>query len=222
MFWANDLKKNEKLNSKIKLSNNTSFVILTFPILKFRNIGRSTFRRSKFRPPPVFSPKNIPNKFWVNLKCSWALKLDNAQEKKKKWIFFQVREFHARTIRGAAPAAAELVFRACSREKYTRANSACDSWEHETREAKGKSRNILPWKESRLSLSLALVDARESAHINMREGETRVLQPAEWDWYDTPRRVTETLSLCLFEKEAGDKPENRCRKEMDYGEACKI
>ena len=34
---------NEKKNSKIKLSNNSSVVIL-----KFRNIGRSTFRRSKF------------------------------------------------------------------------------------------------------------------------------------------------------------------------------
>ena len=39
--------KNEKLNSKIKLSNNSSFVILIFAILKFRNIGRS-----KFWPPP--------------------------------------------------------------------------------------------------------------------------------------------------------------------------
>ena len=31
-----------------------SFVILIFAILKFRNIDRSTFRRSKFWPPPVF------------------------------------------------------------------------------------------------------------------------------------------------------------------------
>ena len=43
---------NEKIISKIKLSNSSSFVILIFVILKFRNIGRSTFRRSKFRPPP--------------------------------------------------------------------------------------------------------------------------------------------------------------------------
>ena len=43
---------NEKINSKIKLSNNSSFVILIFVILKFWNIGRSTFRRYKFRPPP--------------------------------------------------------------------------------------------------------------------------------------------------------------------------
>ena len=39
---------NEEINSEIKLSNNSSFVILIFVILKFRNIGRSTFRRSKF------------------------------------------------------------------------------------------------------------------------------------------------------------------------------
>ena len=40
--------KNEKLNSKIKLSNNPSFVILIFAILKFRNISYSTFCLSKF------------------------------------------------------------------------------------------------------------------------------------------------------------------------------
>ena len=46
---------NEKINSKIKLWNNSSFVILIFVILKFQNIGRSTFRRSKFWPPPLIS-----------------------------------------------------------------------------------------------------------------------------------------------------------------------
>ena len=45
--------KYEKLNSKIKLSNNSSFVILIFIILKFRNINHSTFRRSKIWPPPI-------------------------------------------------------------------------------------------------------------------------------------------------------------------------
>ena len=39
---------NEKMNLKIKLSNNSSFVILIFVILKFGNIGRFTFPRSKF------------------------------------------------------------------------------------------------------------------------------------------------------------------------------
>ena len=39
---------NEEINSEIKLSNNSSFVILIFLILKFRNIGRSTFRHSKY------------------------------------------------------------------------------------------------------------------------------------------------------------------------------
>ena len=37
----------------MKLSNNSSSVILIFKILKFRNVDRSTFRRSKFRPPPI-------------------------------------------------------------------------------------------------------------------------------------------------------------------------
>ena len=46
--------KNEKLNSKIRLSNNSSFVILIFAILKFRNIGRSTCHRFKFWPPPIY------------------------------------------------------------------------------------------------------------------------------------------------------------------------
>ena len=45
---------NEKTNQKIKLSNNSSFVILIFVISKFQNIRRFTFRRSKFWPPPVW------------------------------------------------------------------------------------------------------------------------------------------------------------------------
>ena len=40
--------KNKRINSKIKLSNNLSFGILIFAIFKFWNIGRSTFRRTKF------------------------------------------------------------------------------------------------------------------------------------------------------------------------------
>ena len=40
--------ENEKINLKIKLSNNSLFVILIFAILKLRNIDRSKFRRSKF------------------------------------------------------------------------------------------------------------------------------------------------------------------------------
>ena len=36
-------KKNDKLNSEIKLSNNSYFVFLRFAIFKFRNIGRSNF-----------------------------------------------------------------------------------------------------------------------------------------------------------------------------------
>ena len=36
----------------MKLSNNSSFVILILEILTFRHIDRSTFSRSKFWPPP--------------------------------------------------------------------------------------------------------------------------------------------------------------------------
>ena len=43
----------EKINSKIILSNKSSFTILVFVILKFRNIGRSTFEHSKFCTPPT-------------------------------------------------------------------------------------------------------------------------------------------------------------------------
>ena len=44
--------KYEKLNSKIKISNNSFFNIFISVILKFRNIGRSTFGRFKIWPPP--------------------------------------------------------------------------------------------------------------------------------------------------------------------------
>ena len=40
------------MNSKKKTSNSSSFVILTFAILEFRNIGHYTFGSSKFWPPP--------------------------------------------------------------------------------------------------------------------------------------------------------------------------
>ena len=60
---------NEKINSKIKPSKISSFVILIFLILKFRNIDRSTFRRSKFWPPPkfpiIFSPCTSLATVWV-------------------------------------------------------------------------------------------------------------------------------------------------------------
>ena len=54
-------------NEKIKLSNNSSFVILIFLILKFRNIGRFTFRRSEFWSPPCKKPVSVQmalNSFW--------------------------------------------------------------------------------------------------------------------------------------------------------------
>ena len=44
------IKKNNKKNKFVKKIE--SFAILIFVILKFRNIDRSTFRRSKFWSPP--------------------------------------------------------------------------------------------------------------------------------------------------------------------------
>ena len=41
----------------MKLSNNSSLLILIFAILKFRNIARFTFYLSKFLFPPGKSPK---------------------------------------------------------------------------------------------------------------------------------------------------------------------
>ena len=65
--------KYEKFKSKIKLTNNSSFVILIFAILKFRNIGRS-----KIWPPPIIfnlseiliklKKKKIWENFWGILK----------------------------------------------------------------------------------------------------------------------------------------------------------
>ena len=44
-----------KKKSRIKLSNNSFFFILIFAISKFRQTGRSTFRRFKFWSPPLIS-----------------------------------------------------------------------------------------------------------------------------------------------------------------------
>ena len=59
----------KKINSIMKLSNNSSFVILVFAILKFRNIDRFTFRHSEFWLPPMIKfPK------FNNLENTWNLK----------------------------------------------------------------------------------------------------------------------------------------------------
>ena len=71
---------NEKINSKIKLSNNSSFVILIFGIFKFRNIGRSTFRGSKFWPPPRKSNYSI---FYIFFKLQYFEKL----------LLFEIEQF---------------------------------------------------------------------------------------------------------------------------------
>ena len=63
----------EKINSKIKLSNNSSFVILIFVILKFRNIGRSTFRRYKFWPTHVPYTTHKTKIFFFQLKYDSCL-----------------------------------------------------------------------------------------------------------------------------------------------------
>ena len=56
---------NEKMNSEIKLSNNSSFVILIFVTLKFRNISRSLYIPSFqiFTPTQLIIWKlaNFPN-----------------------------------------------------------------------------------------------------------------------------------------------------------------
>ena len=76
--------KNEKLNSEIKLSNNSSFVILIFAILKFRNIGRSKFRRSNFRLPPIIFVCFNLNKCWKK-----KTKIRRLQVAKKNFISFK-------------------------------------------------------------------------------------------------------------------------------------
>ena len=47
---------NEKINSKIKISNNSSFVILIFVILKFQNIGLLHSVVPNFDPHPTILP----------------------------------------------------------------------------------------------------------------------------------------------------------------------
>ena len=91
--------KNEKLNSKIKLSNNSSFVILIFAILKFRNVGRSTFRHSKFWPPPErlfyfyrLIPLHTQNMFDIHLTILHAPNCRTVKESRKLWR--QVLGFH--------------------------------------------------------------------------------------------------------------------------------
>ena len=76
-----NLQKMIKIHSKIKPRNNSSFVILIFAISKFRNIDRSTFSRSKFRPPPLSTPRRegavftlVSNKQMLQLMASIALK----------------------------------------------------------------------------------------------------------------------------------------------------
>ena len=44
-------RKNKKINSKIKKSNNSTFVILIFEIFELRNIGRFKFGRRQVDPP---------------------------------------------------------------------------------------------------------------------------------------------------------------------------
>ena len=81
---------NEKINSKIKLFNNSSLVILIFVIFKFRNIGRSTFRRSKFWPTPHNSSRTAkiitryPNKHFYFLSLTSPIKKSFSLQKKLK------------------------------------------------------------------------------------------------------------------------------------------
>ena len=79
----------EKINSKIKLSNNSCFVILIFVILKFRNIGRSTLRRFKFWPPPFLQCENA---VWKNLSSGPGLFYDTSRaETLERWNTYFLR-----------------------------------------------------------------------------------------------------------------------------------
>ena len=49
---------NEKIKSKIKLSNNSFLVILIFVILKFRNIGRSIIPSFRSLTPTLGLSRN--------------------------------------------------------------------------------------------------------------------------------------------------------------------
>ena len=57
-------------NTIIKLSKNSSFVILIFATSKFRNFSRSTFRRSKFWPPP--NCNNFYSKTKLTILCCFS------------------------------------------------------------------------------------------------------------------------------------------------------
>ena len=83
------------INSRIKQSNNSSFVILIFEISKLRNISRSTFRRSKFRPALERFKR-------CELSCMFSQK-DYALHLRSFWIFdrndSQIRLKHFSTNR---------------------------------------------------------------------------------------------------------------------------
>ena len=72
---------NEKINSKIKLSNDSSFVILIFVILKFRNISRSTFHRFKFWPPPEKTMRTVSQIIIFFRSELWGKKMELCMEK---------------------------------------------------------------------------------------------------------------------------------------------
>ena len=68
---------NEKINSKIKLSNNSSFIISIFEVSNFRNTGRSIFCRYKFWLPPNFGTYAFDKKNSERLLSHTFLKNDS-------------------------------------------------------------------------------------------------------------------------------------------------
>ena len=54
--YSDNFEKNKRINSKIKISNNSSFVILIFEILGFRNC---IFGRLQFWPQPIVTTFKI-------------------------------------------------------------------------------------------------------------------------------------------------------------------
>ena len=81
------------MNSIIKISNNSSFVILIFAISELRNIGHSTFVRSKFCPPPFVSIDSQVGTCLRTVHCAGAAaaslfhKLKEKFGKEKKKVF---------------------------------------------------------------------------------------------------------------------------------------
>ena len=68
-FECSNNLNNHKNKELIEKSNYSSFVISIFEVSNFRNIGRYTFGRSKFWPPP---PENVMIDSWFSQLQVWS------------------------------------------------------------------------------------------------------------------------------------------------------